>query len=546
MLVHGPGDIQGQQITLDVEFRAFIYSLYELHPKGHPQAGRRAYRRAVFSRPKGRAKSELAAMLVCAEALGPVRFAGWDDDGNPIGEPVTSPIIKCFATEEDQAGNTYDNVQYMLANGPVFDYYPGLDVGLTRTFLPEGGEIVAQTSKAQSKDGGKETFTVFDETHLWILPNLKRLHATVTRNLMKRPVSDGWSLETTTMFAPGEDSVAEETAKAAKSVQELLFDHKQAPMDTDIKDDASLRKGLKFVYGPAAAWVDIEGLIAEFRNPQNRESDLRRYWLNQPSTLEEKFTTPNVWDALADPARNPEPGTGARIVLSLDGSYNNDSTALVYVTMDEKPHVGVIGAWERQIDSPADWVVDVLDVEAAARKAMRDYKVVEFTADPARWERSLQVMEDEGCVVSRFPQTSYRMTPATSGFSDLIATGGMTHDGDERLRRHVLNAVLRNDNRGKRLHKETKHSAHKIDLAVATVMGLARAGALMNEPDTEYAHMFFPSDFVAAQAEQEPTVRPDDVSTTDAPLGTYDSDRPLGWLEQQYEDQRLARERETV
>lgn len=38
--------------------------------------GRRRVRRAFFSRPKGRAKPELAAMLGCAEALGPVRFNG--------------------------------------------------------------------------------------------------------------------------------------------------------------------------------------------------------------------------------------------------------------------------------------------------------------------------------------------------------------------------------------------------------------------------------------------------------------------------------------
>ena len=500
-LVHGPGDVQGEEIILDDEFKAFIYKAYELHPKGNPQAGRRFYRRAILSRSKGRAKTELAGMIACAEALAPVRFDGWDADGNPVGRPITSPMIRCFATEEGQASQTYDNIAFMLRSGPVFDDYPGLDVGLTRTFLPDGGEVVAQTSSATSKEGGKDTFNVFDETGLWILPNLKRLHATVTRNLMKRQASDGWSLETTTMYSPGEDSVAEETAKAAKSLKSVLFDHKQAPMDTDIKDDADLRKALKYVYGPAADWMDIEGLISEFRNPQNRESDLRRYWLNQPATLEERFTTPNAWDALADPDRNPEPG--ARIVMSLDGSYNNDSTALIYVTMEDKPHVGVMGAWERNVDSPADWVVDVLDVEAAIRQAVRTYTVVELTADPARWERSLQVIEDEGCVVSRFPQTAYRMTPATSGFSDLIATGGMTHDGDERLRRHVLNAILRNDNRGKRLYKETKYSSNKIDLAVATTMGLARAGALMTEPEAEYAHMFFPSDFVEQQQPEQ-------------------------------------------
>lgn len=488
MLVHGPGDIQGEYITLDDEFRAFIYRCYEIYPKGHPQAGRRVYRRAVLSRPKGRAKSELAGMIACAEALGNVRFAGWDAYGDPVGAPITGAVVRCFATEESQAGNTYANAQYMLANGYAFDAYEGIDVGLTRTFLPEGGEIVAQTSSAKSKDGGKDTFDVFDETHLWVGPQLTKLHDTVTRNLMKRKLSDGWSLETSTMYAPGEDSVAEETHKTARKIANVYFDHKQAPLDTDITNDDELTKALCYVYGPAAEWMDITGLLDEFHNPQNRESDLRRYWLNQPWTTEEKFTTPNAWDALLS---NRTIEAGAKVVLALDGSYNNDSTAVVLATVEDVPHLTVIGAWERTTDTPSDWTVDVLDVEEAIRQARLTYNVLELTADPFRWTRTLQVMEDEGCATTTFPQNQFRMTPATSNFSDLIASRGITHDGNEPLRRHVLNAIFRNDNRGKRLSKEKKDSPLKIDLAVAALMALSRACDLVNDPKSQPAHVFF-------------------------------------------------------
>src|SRR5665213_3022325 len=88
-LVHGPGDIQGTPIELDDEFRRFVYKAFEVYPKAHEWAGRRVYPRAFLSRPKGRAKSELAAMLICVEALGEVRFDGWRGD-DPIGAPVTS------------------------------------------------------------------------------------------------------------------------------------------------------------------------------------------------------------------------------------------------------------------------------------------------------------------------------------------------------------------------------------------------------------------------------------------------------------------------
>lgn len=137
-LVHGPGDVQGQPIDLDEEFLSFIVSAYEVDARG-----RRVFDEAFLSRSKGRAKSELAGMIVCAEFIGPCRFDHWATDGEisswgyayqlgePVGRPVTYPFIRCMATEEGQAGNTYDNVAAMLAHvteqhGEAF---PSIDLG---------------------------------------------------------------------------------------------------------------------------------------------------------------------------------------------------------------------------------------------------------------------------------------------------------------------------------------------------------------------------------------------------------------------------------
>jgi len=144
-------------------------------------------------------------MLVCAEALGPVRFHGFNYDGTPLARRVQAPIILCVASEEQQAGHVDEAVTFMLQNGPISET-PGLDVGLTRTFLPDGGRIRPVTAKATSKEGGRETFVVFDETHLFVQPELHRLHETIRRNLgTKRKESEPWSLETSTMYAPGEE-----------------------------------------------------------------------------------------------------------------------------------------------------------------------------------------------------------------------------------------------------------------------------------------------------------------------------------------------------
>ena len=193
-LCHGPGDIEGERITLDDEFAAFIIRAYAV-----ADDGKRKIRRAVLSRPKGRAKSELAAFLAIAEAFGPVRFshfaaAGevseWGytyTEGEPVGQRVKRPEVLCFATEYGQAGNTYDAVRYICSQSePLREAHPGIDVGLTRIIVPDGGQITPESAADSSKDGGKSTFVVFDETHLWTLPRLSRLRNTTWCSRFKR------------------------------------------------------------------------------------------------------------------------------------------------------------------------------------------------------------------------------------------------------------------------------------------------------------------------------------------------------------------------
>src|SRR6185312_13296030 len=104
--------------------------------------------------------------------------------------------------------------------GPLAEGLPSNAAGLTRTLLPDGGEIIPSTASNAAKDGGKETFVVFDETHLYVLPELRKMYRTVRRNLAKRKAAEPWSLETSTMYLPGEGSVAEDTHSLAKSIRE--------------------------------------------------------------------------------------------------------------------------------------------------------------------------------------------------------------------------------------------------------------------------------------------------------------------------------------
>lgn len=174
--VHGPGEVQGQPGLLTNEQYRFVVGAYSLN-----ENARRLHTTSFYSRPKGCDKSGMAARIVLAEAFGPVRFAGFAEGGEtytfmghvytyakgePMGKSVKVPFIRIMATEEDQAGNTYDTVYYNLTNrhAPLFAMQAlGCKPGLLKTDLPGGGEIVPSTTGASSKDGGKETFFVADE-----------------------------------------------------------------------------------------------------------------------------------------------------------------------------------------------------------------------------------------------------------------------------------------------------------------------------------------------------------------------------------------------
>lgn len=485
-LVHGPGDVEGEPVRLDDEFAAFLVKCYEVD-----DAGKRRVRRSVLSRPKGRAKSELAAFIALVEAVGPCRFShfaeagevsAWGyrfDEGEPVGRPVQHPEVLCFATEYGQAGNTYDAIRFICnSSDRLKSDYPGIDAGLTRILLPGGGMITPESAADSSKDGGKSTFIVADETHLWVLPRLQRLHQVTLRNLLKRKIASGWMLETSTMYAPGENSVAESTHSYAQAISEgrlsdagLLFDHKQASAKYDASKKRDRLEGLREVYGPAADWMDLDAIAASYEDPQTSHAEWERYWFNRPVSLQGQWLPQAAWDECHDSRSIPD---GSDVVLGLDGSFSGDSTALVAVQIGEFPHVTVAGHWEKPPTS-ADWRVPILDVEEAIRTACLRWRVREITADPHLWSRSLEVLADENLPVTEFPQSPARMTPATKRFTDMVLTRRLTHDGNPALTRHVSNAYLKNDSRGTRIVKETKHSARRIDLAVASIMAVERA-----------------------------------------------------------------------
>ena len=89
---------------------------------------------------------------------------------------------------------------------------------------------------------------------------------------------------------------------------------------------------------------------------------------------------------------------GTPVVLALDGSFNNDTTAVVACSIEETPHLDIAALWGRP-PSPSTarttktYRVPIADVEDAIRQACRCWAVREVVADLYRWARSLQALE---------------------------------------------------------------------------------------------------------------------------------------------------------
>lgn len=512
--VHGPGDIQGQPVELDGEFGGFIVDAYALRPEG-----RKLYDSAVISRGKGRAKSELAAFIGLFEAKGPCRFAGWAEGGEvfehegfryeyepgePMGRIITYPFIRCLATEESQAGNTYDNIYFNLTEGPLAETMPSGAAGLTRVFLPGGGEIVPSTASSSSKDGGKETCTIFDETHLYVTPELRRMYVTVDRNCRKRREAQPWAFQTTTMYQPGDNSVAEKTHERAKLIAEgktrasrLLFDHREAPAEVDLTDGDAIKAALREVYGPFADVLDLDGIVEnEFWNIEKDIEDSRRYFFNQPTGAREAWTTKPLWAACARPdivVADSDP-----MVMFFDGSKSDDATGLVGCDM-QTGHVVTLAAWEKP-DGPLakGWEVDRNDVDRVVRQIFETRNIVAFFADVREFESYVDTWaQDFGdrlviqattgrnahSVAWDMRTKSREFTEACNRTDIDIREKNLTHDGDSRLQRHVLNARRRPNKFGVSVGKEGRGSPKKIDLAVCAIGARMVRRLVLASPD---------------------------------------------------------------
>ena len=194
------------------------------------------------------------------------------------------------------------------------------------------------------------------------------------------------------------------------------------------------------------------------------------------------------WDKLADSELTIGPDD--EIVLGFDGSFTNDCTALVAVTIPkdgEKSRIVPVGLWEKDVNNDGpEWRVDIADVEATIVKFFQEHpKTREIVCDPFRWQRSIEVLAEKGLpMVEYYSSSPRRMVPASQKFLEAVMDEQIAHNGDAALARHIENCVVKTDQAGPRIVKDKKNSPRKIDLGICAVIAYDRAtylGTTMEE-----------------------------------------------------------------
>lgn len=420
------------------------------------QTGLRLHRTALIGMAKKNGKSLLSSTLAAF-------FLNVDTE--PGGE------IYSAAASKDQAKIVFNETKKMIESSPALldrctPYRDAIE-------CVNGTVYRAISADARTQDGINPSVCVFDEVH-------------------RQPSSELWSIVQMGMAARRQPLLIGITTAGDGPLGICwdLYDYGRRVKSGEIDDPTFYFRWFepenpKVSHLDRDAWAEANPGLGDFlsweaveaESKQLPEGDFRRLRLNQWPSGVGNWLPQGSWAPLASD-RKVVPGE-TKIVLSFDGSYSDDATAIVGATIEEKPHVMVLGLWEKPVMQPT-WRVPLHEVKQTLMSLIDEWNPVELVVDPSFWKDILLEVERERprVLIVETPPRNARTAPATQLFFQLVTSGRISHDGNPALARHVGNAQLVQTAQGGVIRKETKGSSKKIDLAVAAVMAVDRAVAL--------------------------------------------------------------------
>lgn len=395
------------------------------------------------------------------------------------------PEVLLTASSDKQAGRLFDTMTSFVRQSPYLSERFHIRDYIGELSRTDGlGKIMRMASDANRAHGYNPSLVIPDELHAWTTPTLKKAWAAF--------VTGGGARLATQVFAI---STAGDAQDRESGILGQLIDGNERCNDVERPSDALTisrnheARTLVFNYSAPttsrsdvaaimkanpASWITERYIGAQAVNPAVPDSEFMQLHGCVWAEAGDSWLPAETWDKCADPDRVVD--STVSVVLGFDGSATNDSTALIGCTIEDTPHLFVVGVWERP-STRHEWKVPRLEVERAVKNACATYDVVEFAADPPLWRTELETWELELRDITFVHYDTRQlatMGDACSRLYSAVVEQRVSHDGSPVLAQHIANCKGKNTRWGMVVTKP-KGSPHKIDAAVAAIAAHDRA-----------------------------------------------------------------------
>lgn len=397
-----------------------------------------------------------------------------------LAEGINGGEVIAVAAEKEQARIVFGEAKRMVEDSELADL---VTVYKDSIFVPSTNSVFRVVSaEAYSKEGLNPSRVIMDELHAHKNREIFDVFSLAMGNRGKIGQLVAITTAGVKSDSTGQDSICYSLYNYGKRVStgeivdpSFFMAWWEAPPEMDHRDPVAWEVANPG-FGDIVSAEDFESAVR--RTP---EAEFRTKRLNQWVSSQISWLPNGTWDEVAEPR---EVSPDEEIVLGFDGSFSGDCSVIVGSTVPkaegEVPYVFLVKAWEKDENIHDDtWRVNIAEVEEEILNFCRKYpKVREVACDPFRWQRSMEVLADQGVPIVEYPSTSARrMVVGCAKFFDYVTEQRIAHDGNPLLARHLSNAVTKTDNLGIRIVKENRASARRIDAAVAAVLAVDRATA---------------------------------------------------------------------
>lgn len=402
-----------------------------------------------------------------------------EDDGQP-------EILLAGATDR-QAGRLFEAVvSYLRQNSELRDRVHQREYIGEIVNIETGGKIIRLPSGGETLDGFNPSLAICDELHAWNTPTRQRVWTSLNTGGGARKRTQVVTITTAGDAAARTESILGRmldgnerdgevdtsllglTVSRNHKAGTLIFNYSAPTKDTSDVEAMKLAN--------PASWITREFLAQQAASPELTDAQVLQLHGCVWAESVESWIKPEWWETCRD--EEAEIPVGSGVVVGVDVGLVHDATGVAVAWRRDD---GVI-VLESKTWTPGGGIGDVMvgkvnlaDIEQHIRDLSERYDVLEVAYDPRFFQRSAEVLSDDGLTMVEVGQNSASMADAYQDFYQAVIEAKLAHAGGRVLTAHVLAAAAEKTERGWKVRK--LRQSQRIDALVAAVMAHYRCRA---------------------------------------------------------------------